>query len=62
MKLKLDQKGDAYLWLPRKSHFLFKITDDMKVEINKQYVQATLSVFTFWETSFTLFVFADSYA
>ena len=34
----------------------------MKDEINKQSVQATLSLCAFWKTSFNLFVFVDSYA
>lgn len=61
IKLKLDQKGNIFLWLPRKSHVVFKINDEMRDEINKQYAQ-TIIICTFWETSFSIFAFADSHA
>ena len=42
IKLELYQVGNICLWLPRKPHLLFKITNDMKDEITKQYMQAAL--------------------
>ena len=61
MNLKFDQQGNICLWFPRKSHFLFKVTDDMNDDINKQYVQVTLNLVYILDTTFNLFVFADSY-
>ena len=60
IKLKLYHIGIICLWLLRKSHLLFKITNDMKDEINKTVHAGNLVLgSSFRKTSQLNFCFSD---
>ena len=59
LKKLLIIKRNICLWLPRKSHLLSKITDEMKDEINKTLHAGNLILGSFRKISLNIFVFSQ---